>query len=70
MAKTLTESLQEEYSVTVKLGESEIKVAKLIFEDWLSKVGLPQYHTTHPDNTSSNATESIRQLLITLVNEP
>lgn len=59
---TLTEALRV-------LGYREdIELAKRVFKEWLRTVGLPQYF--EPDGMSFNATESIRNLLITLVDEP
>ncbi len=66
----LTKLLQEEQELTMKLGESEIMIAKDIFSKWLEKVELPTYHTTASDGSSKvDATEIIRQLLIKLVSE-
>ncbi|KKN75196.1 hypothetical protein LCGC14_0383550 [marine sediment metagenome] len=61
---SLTEMLQKEQEITMQLGEMETMVARKIFADWLSKVELPTYHTL-----TINATEAIRELLVTLVNE-
>ena len=37
---------------------------------WLKTVGLPDYYSLNRDGEEFNTTESIRQLLITLVDEP
>lgn len=41
-----------------------------IFKDWLRSVGLTDYFTLDKLGLGFNATESIRKLLITLVDEP
>jgi len=41
-----------------------------VFKKWLKEVGLPQYYSYDRDGHSFNATESTRQLLVTLVDEP
>jgi len=45
-------------------------VVKRIFQDWLRIVGLPDYYSLNRNGDKFNTTESLRQLLITLVDEP
>ena len=62
--KTLTGMLK-------KLGYSEdVELAKRIFKDWLESVGLPDTYGINRDGECFNTTESIRKLLMTLVDEP
>ena len=62
--KTLTGMLK-------KLGYSDdVELAKRIFKEWLESVGLPDYFSLNRDGGGFNATESIRKLLIILVDEP
>jgi len=48
----------------------ELECIKKVFKQWLKEVGLPDYFSINRDGKGFNATESIRQLLITLVDEP
>ena len=41
-----------------------------ILKEWLKTVGLPLITSTNKHGTTFDATESIRKLLITLVDEP
>ncbi len=54
--KTLTGMLTD----AMRLNEGEMVMVKRAFRNWLKEVGLPIYSTP----------ESIRKLLITLVDEP
>jgi len=58
-SKTLTEMLREDMLDAEPYPDAVDKV-KQIFKEWLGEVGLPVY----------TPTESIRKLLITLVDEP
>lgn len=49
-------------------GAVHVEYSKQIFKEWLETVGLPQYY--NPDGMCFNATESLRKLLIQLVDEP
>jgi len=55
-SKTLTVMLIE----TIRLDEGQTAMVKRVIRNWLGEVGLPVYSTP----------ESIRKLLITLVDEP
>ena len=64
---TLTEMLIEDMLDPYPIPDTPNKVKEII-KSWLRTVGLPQYY--NPDGMCLNATETIRSLLITLVDEP
>lgn len=47
-----------------------LKAIKDVFKEWLRTVSLPLITAYSRDGVSFNATESIRKLLIALVDEP
>jgi len=49
--------------------EQYTQLLREMFKKWLAEVGLPDYFSIKGD-TAFNSTESIRKLLITLVDEP
>lgn len=64
---TLAEILRRERVYSNGCGVEDIKEA---FKNWLREVGLPDYFASNRDGAPFNTTESIRQLLINLVDEP
>ena len=62
--KTLTEMLKV-------LGyQEDVELAKRVFKEWLKSVGLPDYESKSKYGITFSSTESLRQLLIILVDEP
>lgn len=74
--KTLTEMLRDslkmepECDAEAKAVEDELTLIKTIFKNWLKGVGLPDYDTPDKQGVPFSATDSLRQLLVTLVDEP
>ena len=64
---TLTEML---YFDDINLNDAEVAVIKRALGNWLREVNLPNHASIDKMGTLFNSTESIRQLLITLVDEP
>lgn len=50
--------------------EDTLNAIKSTFRKWLAEVGLPDYFSLDKVGNGFNSTESIRKLLITLVDEP
>ena len=48
----------------------EIKCVKDTIKEWLKSVGLPDYESKSKYGITFSSTESLRQLLIILVDEP
>ena len=63
--RTLTEML---INCNTHFELDQIATAKAVFKEWLETVGLPQYY--NPDGQCFNVTESLRKLLVILVDEP
>jgi len=51
------------------LDDADIKAIKKVFQQWLAEVGLTDYYSLDKNGMTINTTESIRQLLIILVDE-
>ena len=51
-------------------NEIELATIKNAFKKWLGTVGLPDYWSLDRDSIRFNVTESLRKLLIILVDEP
>lgn len=66
---TLTEMLNEDMLDPYPKPDATDKV-KEIFKEWLRTVGLTNYYSPNRDGFEFNTTESIRHLLIALVDEP
>ena len=64
---TLTEMLKV---VLPDDNEPELGPMKIIFKQWLKEVGLPDHDTIGKGGYIFSATESTRDLLILLVDEP
>lgn len=60
---TLTEIIDSKYPLTAE-------EAKEAFKDWLKEIELPDYASIGKKGLLFNSTESIRNLLIALVDEP
>ena len=65
---TLTKMLEK--ADTRMHQPDRVFATKQAFKEWLTKVGLPGYFSIDRDGYSFSATESIRKLLITLIDEP
>lgn len=65
---TLTEMLNDKEEEPG--GGVPIPDALEVFKDWLKTVGLTDYYSSNRDGVEFNTTESLRQLLIALVDEP
>lgn len=65
---TLTEMLNDKEEEPG--GGIPIPDALEVFKEWLKAVGLTDYYSVDRDGWNFNTTESIRQLLIALVDEP
>lgn len=75
--KTLTEMLDKilndtppESQAEKEANYCEIKCIKDTFKEWLKSVGLTDYYQEGLHDVTFNATQSIRDLLIILVDEP
>lgn len=60
---TLTEMLKE-------INPDDVELNREVFKEWLKEVGLPDYQVIGKNFHQFSATESLRKLLITLVDEP
>lgn len=60
----------EELAMIAELSEPEIVIIKDTFKEWLKTVGLPDYWSAGRIGAQFSTTESLRQLLIALVDEP
>lgn len=73
---TLTEMLmsnlkmEPECDAEALAVEDELSTIKSTFKQWLQSVGLTDYYSPNRDGVEFNTTESIRKLLIILVDEP
>ena len=68
---TLTEMLRNNLALNrSNLAEQELTIIKGTFEKWLKDVGLPDHDTIGKGGYIFSATESTRELLILLVDEP
>ena len=73
LTKTLAEAVYHSDSVITAVDAGSwqdefVELMKGTFKEWLKTVNLPQYY--NPDGQCCNATESLRKLLVTLVDEP
>ncbi|MCK4414937.1 MAG: hypothetical protein KAY32_15490 [Candidatus Eisenbacteria sp.] len=69
---TLTEMLTPILEAETDPVEADwlVPIVKKKFKDWLRTVGLPDYQSYGKGGVPISATEAIRKLLITLVDEP
>ena len=54
----------------VPMSEAQRESARGQFKEWLRIVNLPNYFSINRDGDGFNTTESLRKLLIILVDEP
>jgi len=52
------------------LWADQVNTVKKVFKEWLFTVGLPDYETVGKGDRVFSATESLRKLLIILLDEP
>ena len=64
---TLTEMLEAE---ATGFNSEDAGVIKGVVQEWLRGVGLTPYYSMNRDGIAFNTSESIRRLLVTLVDEP
>ena len=65
--ETLTEMLGVE---ATGFNSEDAEVIKGVVKEWLRGVGLTSYFSCNRDGIAFNTSESIRRLLVTLVDEP
>ena len=65
--ETLTEMLRED---ATGFNSEDAGVIKGVVQEWLRGVGLPPYYSMNRDGIAFDTTESIRRLLVVLVDEP
>ena len=70
LVKALHEDLEPESEPEAEAREYYLTTIKDTYKEWLRTVELPDYYVSDDHDVTFNATESTRQLLITLVDEP
>lgn len=62
--------LEPGVGTSTQVVDDHLHLIKATFKKWLSEVGLPDYFSLDKEGNGFNSMESIRELLVTLVDEP
>ena len=63
---TLTEMLEQQSNHR----PLTVEIVKDVFKEWLSHIGMPSYQTLGKYGNGFDATKSLRDLLVIMVDEP